>query len=140
MDFLEELIDKNRQELEKLNKTLESQNEKLDEKPESQNEKYHMIANKDFDMNEPVLENGNSWYLTVAEFSPAMEQFFGKLEEALKNSVKQQMNQVLYKEDFEYDQLMASDDLALTDEKLEKYGIKQGGLRTAILAVIRSNR
>ena len=104
-----------------------------------------MITNKDVDMNIPVLENGNSRSLTVAEFSPEMEQFFGKLEEALKNSVKkpQQMNQVravFYKEDIEYDQLMASDDLALTDEKLEKYGIKQGGLRTAILAVVRSTK
>jgi hypothetical protein len=33
---------------------------------------------------------------------------------------------------------MTDEDLAMTDEKLKEYGIAQGGLRTAILAVIKS--
>jgi hypothetical protein len=37
-----------------------------------------------------------------------------------------------------FDDLMETGDLAITDAKLEKYGITQGGLRTAILAVIKS--
>ena len=39
-----------------------------------------------------------------------------------------------------FDELIVTGDLALTDEKLQKYGISQGGLRTAILSVIRSNQ
>jgi hypothetical protein len=30
--------------------------------------------------------------------------------------------------------------LAMTDEKLKEYGIAQGGLRTAILSLIKGNR
>ncbi|KAK5664695.1 hypothetical protein QVD99_008243 [Batrachochytrium dendrobatidis] len=37
-----------------------------------------------------------------------------------------------------FEDLMETGDLAITDTELEKYGIAQGGLRTAILAVIKS--
>jgi hypothetical protein len=38
-----------------------------------------------------------------------------------------------------FDDLMETGELAITDAKLEKYGITQGGLRTSILSVIKSN-
>jgi hypothetical protein len=38
-----------------------------------------------------------------------------------------------------YKQMMKTGDLAFTDENLKEYGISQLGLRTAILAVIKSN-
>ncbi|OAJ39187.1 hypothetical protein BDEG_23051 [Batrachochytrium dendrobatidis JEL423] len=37
-----------------------------------------------------------------------------------------------------FEDLMETGDLAITDAELEKYGIAQGGIRTAILAVIKS--
>jgi hypothetical protein len=39
-----------------------------------------------------------------------------------------------------YEDLMETGDLAMTDAELEKYGIAQGGLRKAILSLIKSNR
>ncbi len=39
-----------------------------------------------------------------------------------------------------FKQLMKTGDLAITDEKLKEYGIKQGGLRTAILSVIKRSQ
>ena len=41
------------------------------------------------------------------------------------------------KQKIKFSMLMEVGDLAITDGKLEKYGITQGGLRTAILAVIK---
>lgn len=43
-------------------------------------------------------------------------------------------------QDVKFKQLMATGDLALTDAELRDYGIAQGGLRKAILAVIKSNQ
>lgn len=75
---------------------------------------------------------------------PEMEEFFVKLESTLKNPIKKerQMKQVrdaFDGQDIEYDQLVATGELAMTDGELKKIGIIQGGLRTAILAVIKSN-
>ena len=50
------------------------------------------------------------------------------------------VREVFDQQDIEFEQLMATDKLALTDEKLEKCGIQQLGVRTAILSVIRSNQ
>jgi hypothetical protein len=36
-------------------------------------------------------------------------------------------------------ELMATGELAITDAELKEYGITQGGLRKAIVAVIKSN-
>jgi hypothetical protein len=37
-----------------------------------------------------------------------------------------------------FEDLMETGELAMTDEKLKEYGIKQGGLRIAILSVIKN--
>eukprot|EP00842_Homolaphlyctis_polyrhiza_P006843 jgi/Hompol1/748/HPOL_005401-RA len=98
------------------------------------------------------LREGQLYYaLTVNEqlpkkpvptFSPKMEAFLGKLEASLKIEAKkkQQMADIraaLYKEDIDFDRLMATGDLAITDAKLEKCGIKTDGLRFAILSAIK---
>ncbi|KAJ8324735.1 hypothetical protein O5D80_006974 [Batrachochytrium dendrobatidis] len=74
-----------------------------------------------------------------------MEEFFDKLESTLKDPIKKerQMKKVrdaFDAQDIDYDQLMATGDLALTDEKLKEIGISQLGLRTAVLLVIKGNR
>jgi hypothetical protein len=70
-----------------------------------------------------------------------MEQFFDKLkmEECKSDEQVKKVRDVFSDQDIEFKQLMATGDLAITDAKLEKYGITQGGLRTAILSVIKSN-
>jgi hypothetical protein len=74
-----------------------------------------------------------------------VDEFFVKLESTLKNPIKKQqqmkeVRNVFDTQDIEYDQLMATGDLALTDGKLKEIGIPQLGLRTAILSVIESNQ
>lgn len=76
-------------------------------------------------------------------FSLEMKEFFERLEARLENPAKRerQMRQVREAfdlQDIEYQDLVATGELAMTDEKLKEYGIAQGGLRTAILAVIKS--
>ena len=66
-----------------------------------------------------------------------MEEVFEKLEGTLKNEVKKKrqidkIRAIFDKEDIEYDQLVATGDLAITNEKPKEDGITQGGLRTAI--------
>ncbi|KAI8892208.1 hypothetical protein BC833DRAFT_612386 [Globomyces pollinis-pini] len=97
------------------------------------------------------LREGRLYYaLTVNEelpkkqtgnFSVEMERFFDKLkmEEGKSDEQVKKVRDVFYEQDIEFKQLMATGDLAMTDAKLEKYGITQGGLRTAILSVIKSN-
>ena len=91
------------------------------------------------------IETKERYYIQTetAKFSSEMEEFFERLESALKNPIKKerQMKDVrdaFDNQDIEYDQLMATGDLAMTDEKLKEIGIAQLGLRTAILAVIKS--
>ncbi len=72
-----------------------------------------------------------------------MEDFFMKLDSMLKNPNKKgrqlrEVREVFDKEDIDYDQLIETGKLAITDEKLKEAGIKQLGLRTAILSVIES--
>jgi hypothetical protein len=71
-----------------------------------------------------------------------MEHFFEKLKTDQGMSDAQV---AIAKEKFEcqgitFKQLMNTGDLAITDSDLEKYGIAQGGLRKAILGVIKSNQ
>ena len=69
------------------------------------------------------------------KFSPEMEQFFERLKQDEILLVKE----TFIAQKIKAKQLMATGELAMTDGKLKEYGIAQGGLRTAILAVIKSN-
>ncbi|TPX64306.1 hypothetical protein CcCBS67573_g08445 [Chytriomyces confervae] len=73
--------------------------------------------------------------------STDMETFFAILEEdqGLEPDDIKAIRAVFATQKIRFKQLMAVGDLAITDEKLEKDGIKERGLRTAILSVIRSN-
>jgi hypothetical protein len=75
------------------------------------------------------------------KFSPEMNGFFEKLkmEEGKSEEQMKKVRDVFSEQDIEFKQLMATGDLAMTDEKLKEIGINQLGLRTAILSVIRSN-
>jgi hypothetical protein len=78
----------------------------------------------------------------IAKFT-SMEEFFERLESTLKNPIKKErqmkdIRDAFDNQDIEYEQLMETGDLAITDEKLKEIGIAQLGLRTAILAVIKS--
>ena len=77
----------------------------------------------------------------VQKFS-AMEEFFDKLqtEQELDDDDIATIKDCFGQQKVKLKQLMATGDLALTDAELEKYGIAQGGLRKAILAVIKSNQ
>jgi hypothetical protein len=70
-----------------------------------------------------------------------MEQFFNrlKMEEGKSDEQVKKVRDVFSEQDIEFKQLMATGDLAMTDAELKDYGITQGGLRKAILSVIRSN-
>ena len=70
-----------------------------------------------------------------------MNEFFEKLkmEEGKSDEQVKKVRDVFSEQDIEFKQLMATGDLALTDAELKDYGITQGGLRKAILSVIRSN-
>ncbi|KAI8896971.1 hypothetical protein BC833DRAFT_595422 [Globomyces pollinis-pini] len=95
------------------------------------------------------LQEGYLYYaLTVNDelpkketFSHSMEEFFEKLkkEEDLEDEDILTIKECFGREGIKFKQLMYSGDLAITDENLKEYGIAQGGLRTAILAVIKRN-
>jgi uncharacterized ubiquitin-like protein YukD len=76
----------------------------------------------------------------TAKFS-TMEQFFDKLktEQELDDDDVQTIKDCFGNQKIKFKQLMATGDLVISDEKLKEYGITQGGLRTAILAIIRTN-
>ncbi|KAI8895184.1 hypothetical protein BC833DRAFT_615631 [Globomyces pollinis-pini] len=90
---------------------------------------YALTVNEEL----PKKQTGN--------FRVEMERFFDKLkmEEGKSDEQVKKVRDVFSEQDIEFKQLMATGDLAMTDAKLEQYGITQGGLRTAILSVIRSN-
>jgi uncharacterized ubiquitin-like protein YukD len=77
----------------------------------------------------------------TAKFSPEMEQFFQKLktDEDMSDEQVAMAKEIFGLQGITFKQLMKTGHLAITDAKLEKYGITQGGLRTAILSVIKSN-
>ncbi|OAJ43889.1 hypothetical protein BDEG_27202 [Batrachochytrium dendrobatidis JEL423] len=71
-----------------------------------------------------------------------MEEFFDKLkiQQELDDDEIQLIKDCLGKQKVKFTQLMATGDLALTDEKLKEIGISQLGLRTAVLLVIKGNQ
>lgn len=70
-----------------------------------------------------------------------MEQFFERLkkEQELDDDDIQTINNCFVNQKIKFKQLMETGELATTDGKLKDYGVTQGGLRKAILAVIRSD-
>jgi hypothetical protein len=70
-----------------------------------------------------------------------MEQFFDKLKTERKRPESDiiKLKEVFTEQGILFNDLMETGDLAITDAKLERIGITQLGLRTAILSVIRSN-
>jgi hypothetical protein len=96
------------------------------------------------------LRDGCLYYaLTVNEELPkkqtakfnTMEQFFERLktDEDMSDEQVAMARKIFGLQGITFKQLMKTGELAITDEKLKEYGITQGGLRTAILSVIRSN-
>jgi hypothetical protein len=77
----------------------------------------------------------------TAKFSTMMEEFFERLktEQELDDDDVQTIKDCFGNQKIKFKQLLATGELAITDEKLKDYGITQGGLRTAILSVIKSN-
>ena len=77
----------------------------------------------------------------LTKFSPEMEQFFErlKIDEDMSDVQVERAKESFLTQGITYKQLMKTGDLAMTDDKLERIGITQLGLRTAILAVIKSN-
>jgi hypothetical protein len=95
------------------------------------------------------LREGFLYYaLTVNEELPkretvrftTLEEFFEKLktDQDLDENDVQIIKDCLEKQKIKFKQLMNTGELAMTDQKLNEYGVAQGGLRTAILAVIKS--
>ena len=76
----------------------------------------------------------------MAKFS-TMDEFFKrlKIDEDMSDEQVAIAKEKFSSQGINYKQLMKSGDLAITDAKLERIGITQLGLRTAILAVIKSN-
>ena len=71
-----------------------------------------------------------------------MEEFFERLrtEQEIEDDDLEIVKSSFGKQKIKFKNLIATGELALTDVKLKEYGITQGGLRTAILAVIKSNQ
>ena len=69
-----------------------------------------------------------------------MEGFFTALkeQEELADDEVDLVKATFAAQKIKFRQLMKTGELAITDEKLEKIGIKELGLRTAILSVIKS--
>ena len=78
----------------------------------------------------------------TVEFTPKMEEFFERVrtEQELDDDDMGIIKDSFGKQKIKFKNLIATGDLAMTDEKLKEYGISQGGLRTAILEVIKSNK
>ena len=76
----------------------------------------------------------------VPKFNPGIEDFYERLRsERLRSDEEILLVKSVFEEQgINFQDLMTTGDLALTEEKLEKIGIKRMGLRTAILSVIRS--
>jgi hypothetical protein len=75
------------------------------------------------------------------KFSPEMEQFFNRLktDEDMSDAQVEIAKESFASQGITYRQLMKTGELAITDAELKEYGITQGGLRKAILSVIKSN-
>ena len=71
-----------------------------------------------------------------------MEEFFVKLktDQEVDDDDIDIIKDCFGNQKFTFKQLMATGDLTLTDCELKEYGLSQGGLRKAVLSVIKSNR
>ena len=69
-----------------------------------------------------------------------LQDFYNELEKRKGDSALSIVKSAFGKENIGFDELMAADELAMTDEILEKIGIKQIGLRIAILLLIKNNK
>ena len=78
----------------------------------------------------------------VQKFSPEMEEFFVKLktDQDMSDDHVEIVKEKFGEQGITFKHLMATGELSLTDQKLKEYGIAQGGLRTSILSVIKSNQ
>ncbi|KAI8903034.1 hypothetical protein EDD86DRAFT_251905 [Gorgonomyces haynaldii] len=138
--------------LSSMDELLEELQQKLNLAPPLQKLLY-MIEDGEFVLVKDVkdLRAGLLHYvLTVNEQLPkkqtvkftTMEEFFVKLktDEGMSDEQVETAKQKISEQGITFKQLMASGKHAMTDEKLEKYGIQQGGVRTAILQVIENNQ
>ncbi len=80
-----------------------------------------------------VIRNMEEFYVKLKTDADMTDQQVGIAKDVFSKEGKLS---ILNVKGISFKQLMETGDLAITDEKLEKYGIKQGGLRTAILSVI----
>ena len=71
-----------------------------------------------------------------------MEGFFTALKEQedMTDEQVKQAKSVFAEQGIVFKQLMKTGELAITDGEMKEYGISQGGLRKAILSVIRSQQ
>ncbi len=80
-----------------------------------------------------VIRNMEEFYVKLKTDADMTDQQVGIAKDVFSKEGKLS---ILNVKGISFKQLIETGDLAITDEKLEKYGIKQGGLRTAILSVI----
>ena len=95
-----------------------------------------------------ALQEGKEYFVETDLDKPGastvkftMEQFFERLktDEGLEQDEILLVKGTFIAQKIKAKQLMATGELAITDAELKDYGITQGGLRKAILAVIKSN-
>ena len=94
-----------------------------------------------------ALQEGKEYFVETDLDKPGsdvkftMEQFFERLktEQDLEQDGIMIVKETFIAQKIKAKQLMATGELAMTDGELKEYGIAQGGLRKAILAVIKSN-
>lgn len=91
------------------------------------------------------LQANGDYYVETDEHRASnfttMEEFFDKLktDEDMSEAQVSLARDALIGQGMTYKQLTKTGDLGMTDEKLKEYGIGQGGLRIAILSIIRGN-
>jgi hypothetical protein len=84
---------------------------------------------------ESSLKDSKPKFSTLEEFFKAL-----KDEEDMIDELVLKAKAVFAEQGITFKQLMKTGDLAMTDSELKEYGIAQGGLRKAILSLIKGNR
>ncbi len=84
-----------------------------------------------------VIRNMEEFYVKLKTDADMTDQQVGIAKDVFSKEGKLS---ILNVKGISFKQLMETGDLAITDEKLKEYGIKQGGLRTAILSVIKRSQ
>ena len=79
-------------------------------------------------------------FCNMEEFYENLSLELGSSDPSKKERQIAQVKSVFDEQDLGYNQLIAVGELAITDADLEKYGIQKGGLRQAILSVIKRNQ